>query len=305
MSGPDPLDLTGRAVLVTGGTKGIGRGIAEAFLAAGAEVLVCGRGEPASPPSARGRAARFQACDVRDPAQAAQLVEAAVGRFGRLDVLVNNAGGSPDADAATVSPRFVERIVALNLLAPFYLAQAANLVMRGQPDGGCIVNIGSVSAHQPQPGTAAYTAAKAGLLALTRALALEWSPQVRVNHITTGLVRTESAAAGYGPDGGAAVAATVPMGRLAAPADVAAACLFLAGPLAGYVTGADLAVHGGGEYPARYLAAHPATRPPARDQPAPVGRNRSAQPDRRTGPAEGCCGAPPTGASAGGAAQAP
>ncbi|WP_042438835.1 SDR family oxidoreductase [Streptacidiphilus albus] len=253
----NPLDFTGRAVLVTGGTKGIGRAIAEAFLAAGAEVLVCGRGEPAALPSAGGRTAAFHTCDVRDPAQAAPLVDAAATRFGRLDVLVNNAGGSPDADAATVSPRFVEKIVALNLLAPFYVAQAANLVMRQQPDGGAIVNIGSVSAHDPQPGTAAYTAAKAGLLALTRALALEWAPRVRVNHITAGLIRTESAAAGYGEDGGAALAGIIPMGRMAVPADVAGACLFLAGPLAGYVNGADLAVHGGGELPARYLTVHP------------------------------------------------
>ena len=243
----NPLDFTGRAVLVTGGTKGIGRAIAEAFLAAGAEVLVCGRGEPAALPSAGGRTAAFHACDVRDPAQAAPLVDAAATRFGRLDVLVNNAGGSPDADAATVSPRFVEKIVALNLLAPFYVAQAANLVMRQQPDGGAIVNIGSVSAHDPQPGTAAYTAAKAGLLALTRALALEWGPLVRVNHITVGPVAP----------GGAVQAAIVPLGRLALPRDVAAACLFLAGPLAGYVNGADLAVHGGGELPARYLTVHP------------------------------------------------
>lgn len=179
---------------------------------------------------------------------------ATVERFGRLDVLVNNAGGSPDADAATVSPRFVERIVALNLLAPFYLAQAANLVMRTQESGGSIVNIGSVSAHDPQPGTAAYTAAKAGLLALTRALALEWAPRVRVNHITAGLIRTESAAPGYGADGGAALAGIIPMARMAVPDDVAHACLFLAGELASYVNGADLAVHGGGELPGRLLA---------------------------------------------------
>ncbi|MGW5861185.1 SDR family oxidoreductase [Streptomyces sp. NPDC055239] len=249
------LDFTGRVVLVTGGTKGIGATIAEAFLDAGAEVVVCGRGAPPSPPRGGGREAVFLQCDVRDPAAAAGLVAGTVDRFGRLDVLVNNAGGSPDADSATVSPRFVEKIVALNLLAPFYVAQAANKVMREQGSGGAVINIGSVSAHDPQPGTAAYTAAKAGLLALTRALALEWAPQVRVNHITTGLIRTESAAAVYGDDGGAAVADVIPMGRMAVPEDVARACLFLAGDLSGYVNGADLAVHGGGEVPARYLAA--------------------------------------------------
>ncbi|MFJ2796548.1 SDR family oxidoreductase [Streptomyces sp. NPDC087290] len=256
-----PWDFTGRVVLVTGGTKGLGAAIAGAFLDAGAEVVVCGRTTPDALPSAGGREALFVPADVRDPAAASALVDTAVQRFGRLDVLVNNAGGSPDADAATVSPRFVEKIVALNLLAPFYVAQAAHRVMRDQEDGGSVVNIGSVSAHDPQPGTAAYTAAKAGLLALTRALALEWAPAVRVNHITTGLIRTPGAALIYGADGGASVAGVIPMRRMAVPGDVARACLFLASELSGYVNGADLAVHGGGEFPARYLAAKAAGQP--------------------------------------------
>ncbi|MFH9133741.1 SDR family oxidoreductase [Streptomyces sp. NPDC017524] len=260
MDQPHAMDFTGRAVLVTGGTRGLGAALAKAFLASGADVMVCGRGTPAALPSAGGREASFRAADLRDPSAAADLVTATAERFGRLDVLVNNAGGSPDADAATVSPRFVEKVVALNLLAPFYTAQAANLVMREQPDGGCVVNIGSVSAHAPQPGTAAYSAAKAGLLGLSRALALEWAPRVRVNHITAGPIRTGSATAPYGDDDGAAMADIVPMGRLAGPDDVARACLWLACDLSAYVNGADLAVHGGGEIPARYAARR--TRPP-------------------------------------------
>ncbi|MFE3945132.1 SDR family oxidoreductase [Streptomyces sp. NPDC059118] len=256
-----PWDFTGRVALVTGGTRGIGAAIAGAFLGAGAEVVVCGRTTPDALPSAGGREALFVPADVRDPAAASALVDTAVERFGRLDVLVNNAGGSPDADAATVSPRFMEKVVALNLLAPFYVAQAAHRVMRDQEDGGSVVNIGSVSAHDPQPGTAAYTAAKAGLLALTRALALEWAPAVRVNHITTGLIRTPGAASVYGADGGASVAGVIPMRRMAVPEDIARACLFLASELSGYVNGADLAVHGGGEFPARYLAAKAAGQP--------------------------------------------
>jgi NAD(P)-dependent dehydrogenase (short-subunit alcohol dehydrogenase family) len=249
------VDFAGRAVVVTGGTRGIGRVIAETFLAAGAAVLICGRNEPRQAPTAGGREAAFVAADVRDPEQARSVVAAAVDRFGRLDVLVNNAGGAPSAAAATVSPRFVERVVALNLLAPFYVAQPANAVMQEQNDGGAIINIGSVSAHQAAPLSAAYSAAKAGLLQLTRSLALEWAPRVRVNHLTVGLIRTDSAAEHYGADSGAAVATAIPMGRMALPADVASACLFLASPLAAYVTGADLAVHGGGEIPARFLAA--------------------------------------------------
>lgn len=257
----NPIDFSGRAVLVTGGTKGVGAAIAAAFLAAGADVMVCGRGEPAELPTAGGRPALFRVADVRDPAAAAALVAAAVERFGRLDVLVNNAGGSPDADAATVSPRFVEKVVALNLLAPFYVAQAANLVMREQSEGGSVINIGSVSAHHPQPGTAAYSAAKAGLLGLTRALALEWAPRVRVNHITAGPVRTEGTASVHSEDRGAAMADVLAMRRPAVPDDVAHACLYLAGGLAPYVNGADLAVHGGGEVPARYLTRTPFSSP--------------------------------------------
>jgi NAD(P)-dependent dehydrogenase (short-subunit alcohol dehydrogenase family) len=252
----DPTDFTGRAVVVTGGTRGIGRVIAARFRDAGADVLVCGRAQPDDLLDG----VAFRAADLRDPDQAQAVIDAAVHRFGRLDVAVNNAGGSPTADSATVSPRFVEKVVALNMLAPFYVAQAANAVMQAQESGGSIVNIGSVAGHQPEPYTSAYAAAKAGLLQFTRALALEWAPKVRVNHITTGLIRTDSAAQFYGADGGAAVAAVIPMGRMAEPSDVADACLYLASPLASYVTGADLAVHGGGEIPARYLAAHLAER---------------------------------------------
>jgi NAD(P)-dependent dehydrogenase (short-subunit alcohol dehydrogenase family) len=249
------MDFSGKAVLVTGGTKGIGAAIAGRFLSAGAEVAVCGRREPASVPETQGRSAQFIAADVRDAAACGSLVDETVSRLGRLDVVVNNAGGSPDADAATVSPRFFEKIVALNLLAPFYVAQPANKVMQSQPSGGVIINIGSVSGVDPQPGTAAYSTAKAGLLMLTKALALEWSPKVRINHITVGLIKTDPAtvASVYGPDEGAGLSEVIPMGRMADLTDVTNACLYLASDLASYVTGADLPVHGGGEVPARYL----------------------------------------------------
>jgi hypothetical protein len=247
----NPFDLGGRVALVTGGTRGIGLGIARAFAAAGASVVVCGRNQPSSLPEGL----RFVAADVRDPDQARLAVDQAARWHGRFVVLVNNAGGAPPADAATVSPRFAAKVVELNLLAPFYVAQAANARMQEQDSGGVIVNIGSVAARHAEPRAAAYSAAKAGLLQLTRALALEWAPRVRVNHITGGPVMTAAAAEYYGEDGGAAVAATIPMGRMAEPSDIASACLFFASPLAAYVTGADLAVHGGGEVPARYRAA--------------------------------------------------
>jgi NAD(P)-dependent dehydrogenase (short-subunit alcohol dehydrogenase family) len=250
--------LDGKAAIVTGGTRGIGAVIAARMLAEGASVVVCGRTEPEQLPAAGGRAAVFVRADVREPDQAAALVNAAVERFGRLDIVVNNAGGSPNADAATVSPRFVSKIVALNLLAPFYLAQPAYAVMQGQADGGLIINIGSVAALTPAPGVAAYAAAKAGLTVLTRALAVEFGPRVRVNQVTVGLVHTERARDYYGDEAGQrAVAALIPAGRMATPDDVANACLMLASPLAGYVSGAELRVDGGGEIPGRFAVAHP------------------------------------------------
>ncbi len=244
-------ELGGRVAIVTGGARGVGRGISERLLEAGAEVVVCGRTEPDALPECDGRTASFAAADVRDPEAIATVVAHARDRHGRIDVLVNNAGGAPAADAATASPRFHDKIVALNLLAPLHFSQQANAVMQEQPDGGCIVNIASVSATRPSPGTAAYGAAKAGLLSLTQSLAVEWAPKVRVNALTVGMVATELADLHYGDEAAQArVAATVPLGRLATPADVGSVCVFLASPAAGYVTGASLLVHGGGERPA-------------------------------------------------------
>ena len=148
---------------------------------------------------------------------------------------------------------FAERVIALNLLAPLYVARAGAAVMTG---GGTVLNIGSVAALRPAPGTAAYAAAKAGLTTLTRALALEWAPRVRVNQVTVGPLRTERTAETYGEDI-AAVEATVPMGRLADVREVAAVCVLLASPALSYVTGADLVVDGGGELPAFYTARYP------------------------------------------------
>jgi NAD(P)-dependent dehydrogenase (short-subunit alcohol dehydrogenase family) len=250
----DPLDLSGRAVIVTGGTKGVGRGIAERFRVAGAWVVVCARHEPeASLPDHMS----FVAADVRDPDDAERVVATCVERHGRLDVLVNNAGGSPPADSATVSPKFSAAIITLNLVAPLVMAQRANAVMQAQTDGGSIVNIASVSGRRPSPNSAAYGAAKAGLLNLTQTLAVEWAPKVRVNAVTAGMVRTEQSHLYYGDEAGiAAVGATVPLGRLAEPEDIGDVCLFLASPLASYVSGAEIVVHGGGEKPSYLDAAN-------------------------------------------------
>lgn len=246
----NPLNLEGKAVIVTGGGKGVGRGITQRFLEQGAKVVICGRGEPEEMPAAGDNIALFKACDVRDIEQVQALVDFTVEQFGSLDVLVNNAGGAPFADAATASPRFSESIIRLNLLAPLNLSQAANAVMQTQENGGTIVNIASVSAQRPSPGTAAYGAAKAGLVSLTQSLAVEWAPKVRLNAIAAGLIRTEQSQLHYGDEAGiAAVGATVPLGRMANPTDIGDVCLFLGSQMSSYVSGATLTVNGGGEKP--------------------------------------------------------
>ena len=245
-------------MLVTGGSRGVGRGIAERFLAAGAEVVVCGRSEPEALPKVARNEALFLPADVREAEQVDRLVATTLERRGRLDVLVANAGGAPAVDAASVSPRFHEKIIALNLMAPLHCAQRANAAMQGQPEGGVIVFITSVSGMRPSPGTAAYGAAKAGLISLTQSLAVEWAPKVRVAAVAAGMVRTEQSHLHYGDEAGiAAVGATVPLGRIAEPSDVGDACLYLASPLARYVSGATLLLHGGGEKPAFLAAAKP------------------------------------------------
>ena len=244
------IRLPGAVVLVTGGARGIGAGIARAFLAAGAEVIVCGRSAPAMLPEAAGQQAQFKPCDVRDAEQVAALMAAIAAEHGRLDVLVNNAGGGPPGELARAPPRLIERIIQLNLIAPLVCARAANELMQAQATGGCIINIGSVAGERPAPATAAYGAAKAGLLHATQSLAMEWGPQVRVNGIIAGFVATEHALEHYGgADGIARIGAMFPLRRLAEPGDIANACLYLASPLAAYVSGALLAVHGGGEPP--------------------------------------------------------
>ena len=257
-----PLDFSGKVVLVTGGARGIGRGITETFLAAGADVVICGRTAPDELPRAGDRDAVFVAADVRDAEQVDALFAAIVERTGRLDVLVNNAGGSPPADTATASPRFTAAIIALNLVAPITCAQRAYAVMKEQPEGGVILNIASVSGTRANPGTIAYGAAKAGLINATKTLGVEFAPQVRVVCVTVGLVVTEQAHVFYGDDEGiAAVGATVPLGRMAEPSDIADVCLMLASPLARYVTGEQVIVHGGGEMPAYRDAAKNTSSP--------------------------------------------
>jgi NAD(P)-dependent dehydrogenase (short-subunit alcohol dehydrogenase family) len=248
------LGLAGRVVLVTGGVRGIGTGISSVFAGQGAVVVTCARR------GVDGLPYEFHACDVRDEDAVAATVDAIVARHGRIDVVVNNAGGSPYVLAAEASPNFNRKIIDLNLIGTLTVSQRANAAMQTQPQGGSIVNISSVSGRRPTPGTAAYGAAKAGVENLTATLAVEWAPKVRVNALVVGMVETERSELFYGDaESIARVAATIPLGRLARPADIGWAAAFLASDVASYISGATLEVHGGGE-PPPYLAASGANK---------------------------------------------
>ena len=236
-----PQDLDGRVALVTDGARGIGRAITDRLLAAGGQVAVGDRNQPDELPAG----ARWFGADVREPDQADALVAAVVEHYGRLDVVVTSAGGSPAAAAATASAAFTTAIVTLNLLAPLWVIRAANAVMQGQDGGGAIVTLGPLDGLAASPGTAAYGAAKAGLVHLTQSLAVEWASAVRVNCVSAGHLAPEAVDL---PDGGDAAA--VPLGRLGTAEDVAEAVVYLASPTSAYVAGANLLVHGGDNRPA-------------------------------------------------------
>ncbi|MFE0509175.1 SDR family oxidoreductase [Streptomyces sp. NPDC058964] len=233
--------LRGRTVVVTGGTRGVGAGIARAFARSGAHVVACAR----RPPEVPVEGVEFAPLDLRDP----PAVRTFFGALPRLDVLVNNAGGAPYRPLADADPERHARVIELNLVTPLTASLAAYEHLRRAR--GSVVMVGSVSGSRPSPGTAAYGAAKAGLENLARSMAVEWAPEVRVNTVVVGMVRTELTHLHYGGEEGiAAVSGTVPLGRLAAPSDVGAAAVFLASDAAAYISGSSLLVHGGGERPA-------------------------------------------------------
>lgn len=242
------MGLAGRVVLVTGGVRGVGAGISAVFAEQGATVITCARR------AVEGLPYEFHPCDIRDEEAVQALIDAIVERHGRLDVVVNNAGGSPYVLTAESSPKFNRKIIELNLIGALLVSQFANEKMQAQVGGGSIVNICSLSGRRPSPGTGAYGAAKAGLESLTQTVAVEWGPKVRVNALVVGMVETEQADLFYGDaDSIAAISKNVPLGRLAKPEDVGWAAAFLASDAASYISGASLEVHGGGE-PPHYLS---------------------------------------------------
>ena len=250
------MDFENRAVLVTGGTSGIGAAIARAFGAAGAAVLLTGRdtsrGESVAAQIAEaGGTAAFEVADITDEETGGRLVQAVLDRFGRLDVLVNNAGIIYRADAVETTDAQWDRTIAVNLTAAFRMSRAAVPAMRDQ-GGGAIVNVASDWALVGGRRSVAYCASKGGMLLMTKAMALDHAHEnIRINavcptDIDTPMLDAEFVATGVSRQAGLAASAdTIPMGRVGEPEDVAKAVLFLASDRAGFITGIGLPVDGG------------------------------------------------------------
>jgi NAD(P)-dependent dehydrogenase (short-subunit alcohol dehydrogenase family) len=247
----EKFDIAKRVAIVTGGNVGIGASIARTLLEAGASVVTCSRRDYPSPPAAEGLegvADRIvhMTCDVREPDQIDAVVQRAVDTFGRLDILVNNAGGSPGASSSTASPRFFAAVIAINLTGLMVFSQRANAIMQDQEDGGHIINISSVAGLIGAPFSAAYGASKAGVINVTRSLAGEWAPKVRVNCIAPGLILTEGADyLAPTEEAKADAAATIPVGRIGVPEEIADVVHFLVSPAGRYINGETIVVDGG------------------------------------------------------------
>ncbi len=222
--------LTGKRVVVTGGTSGIGAATAARFRDEGCEVVVL----------ARTPGAGVLVCDVGDREQ----VDAAFARIGELDVLVNNAGVSVRSPALDISPDQWDQVLATNLSGAFWVAQAAARRMLAGA-GGVILNTASTNALVGYRYYADYNATKAGLVALTKSLALEWAPTVRVNAVCPGYVLTPMQEAEYTPEMLAEVNGRIPLGRHATPEELAGLFAYLASDEAAYFTGSVIVMDGG------------------------------------------------------------
>ena len=247
------FDITDQVVVITGAGRGLGAALAEGFAEAGARLVVGDVNAASAEATAariaeRGGSAYGVGCDIRDRAQVQALIDAALTRFGALDVLVNNAGINVPKPAEELTPDEWERIIATNLTGTFTCCMAAGSVMLTQGHG-CIVNICSVHAHVGSyvHKALAYNASKAGVANLTRSLALEWGERgVRVNGISPGPLATELMATRLAnPDYVRKTLERMAIKRIGTPADVLGAALFLASPAAAWITGQVLPVDGG------------------------------------------------------------
>jgi 2-deoxy-D-gluconate 3-dehydrogenase len=246
------FDLTGRKAFVTGASRGIGRVIAVALASAGADVALAARSEDAlaetaAEISALGRKAFVLPLDVTKQADVTAAVDEAIKLLGHVDVVVNNAGGSNFiASLADTRISGWEKVLRLNLDSAVYVCQAVgpHLVARGS---GSVINVASVAGLAGAPGMGSYGAAKAGLISVTKTLAVEWGPAgVRVNALCPGWTATDLNRLLWDtPDGGQAVVARVPMGRWAQAAEMAGPAVFLASDASSYMTGQVLVIDGG------------------------------------------------------------
>ena len=245
------LDFRGRVVIVTGGGGGLGQGIALRFAQAGARVVVhchvnlTGARAVVQRIEAAGGQALALMADLTQAADAASLVAQTVTSYGRVDVLINNAGIYPQASVLEMTPAQWDGVINANLRSTFLCTQAVARQMIQQDEGGAIVNITSIEAENPAPNHSHYSAAKAGTLMVTRAAAAELGRfNIRVNAVAPGLIWREGLEQDW-PEGIARYQAAAPLGRLGRPEDVADACIFLASAGARWITGASLTVDGG------------------------------------------------------------
>jgi NAD(P)-dependent dehydrogenase (short-subunit alcohol dehydrogenase family) len=253
------FDLTDRVAIVTGGSDGIGKGIALAMAEAGANIVVAARQQQkidaaVAQIEALGRRAIGVSVDVSDPAQIPGIVDAAMGEFGKIDVLVNNAGSSWGAtfkrglllelDASDFDGAF-----GTNVRSQLLCGKAVVPIMRQQASGGAIINMSSVAGQlnlTPSPTMGLYSATKAAILSFTRSMAAEWAPEVRVNALMPGLIQTDRTR--NDPNRKATddeLAMNIGLARVGIPVDVAGAAVFLASDAASWITGASIQIDGG------------------------------------------------------------
>jgi len=251
---PWNVDLTGKVAVITGGSRGMGLAIADAYAASGANVVIASRKlqpclEAASVLNETyGVNCLGVACHVGDWEQCDALIEQVIGHYGRLDILVNNAGMSPLYDElANVSEALFDKVIEVNARGPFRLSSLAGTHMAAH-EGGVIINVSSIAAVQPTPNELPYAMAKSGLNAMTIGMARAFGPKVRVNCIMPGPFLTDIAKAWDMKEFNVRAANTIPLQRGGEPDEVVGAALYLASDLSSYTTGAVIKIDGGSAF---------------------------------------------------------
>lgn len=250
---PQMFSLEGQVAIVTGAGKGIGRACALALAQAGADVALAARTQSdldavAAEIRALGRRAITVAGDVSDEAALDTLVARTVAELGKVSILINNAGGAGPNSPQKMGGAEFSAVLAWNVTPAYLLIQKTAKAMR-EAGGGAVVNISSVAARYAQKNFSAYGAAKAALNQLTRNLAQDYAPHVRINAIEPGTIMTDALAPFLTPERKERMVASTPMARLGQTQDIAAAALFLVSPASGWITGKVLGVDGGVEAP--------------------------------------------------------